>query len=152
MNGGRWTNTDLGVMASQLLIAVEDELFGRLHERGFQEIVPRHRSVLAHLSAEGLRATELARRSGQLRQVIGDIVDDLEALGCVERRPDPADRRAKLVVPTARGRRQLETADAIMSNILRRHARVLGTARFACFLADFRLVIDCCGRPMMQLD
>jgi DNA-binding MarR family transcriptional regulator len=37
-------------------------------------------------------------------QSMGEIVDELEELGYVERRPDPGDRRAKLVTLTARGR------------------------------------------------
>jgi DNA-binding MarR family transcriptional regulator len=32
------------------------------------------------------------------------LVDDLDRAGLVERRPSPADRRTKLVVPTERGR------------------------------------------------
>jgi len=138
--GGR--GNDLGVLAGRLLFAVQGELFRRLHADGLDDIVPRHGAVLAYLRPEGVRATDLARLSGQLKQVIGVIVDDLEALGYVKRKPDPADRRAKLVVPTTRGRKQMEAADSIMADIMKRHARKLGTAEFRRFLADFRTVID----------
>jgi DNA-binding MarR family transcriptional regulator len=46
---------------------------------------------------------ELARRFGIDRTVMVRLVDDLERAGLVERRPDPADRRARLVTATERG-------------------------------------------------
>jgi DNA-binding MarR family transcriptional regulator len=142
MKGYSGRGNDLGVLAGRLLFAVQDELFRRLHEEGFDDIVPRHGAVLAYLRPEGVRATEFARLSGQLKQVIGVIVDDLERLGYVKRKPDPVDRRAKLVVPTARGRRQMDAADSIMADIMKRHERDLGTSEFRRFLADFRAVIE----------
>ena len=137
-----YRGNDLGVLAGRLLFAVQGELFRRLHDEGFDDIVPRHGAVLAHLRAEGVRPTDLARLSGQLKQVIGAIVDDLESLGYVKRKPDPADRRAKLIVPTARGRRQMDCADAIMIDIMNRHAHNLGPTKFRRFLVDFQTVID----------
>ena len=140
MNGGR--GDDLGVLAGRLLFAVQGELFRRLRDEGFDDIAPRHGAVLAYLRPEGVRATDLSRLSGQVKQVIGVIIDDLEAMGYVERKPDPADRRAKLVVPTARGRRQMDAADSIMADIMDRHACNLGAANFRSFLNDFRTVVD----------
>ena len=139
-SGGR--GDDLGVLAGRLLFGVQGELFDRLHDLGFEDIVPRHGVVLAHLRDDGIRATDLARLSGQVKQVVGLIVDDLESLGYVERKPDPADRRAKLIVPTARGREQMNAADSIMSDIMSSHAHHLGAEEFRRFLASFRAVVD----------
>jgi DNA-binding MarR family transcriptional regulator len=141
MNSGR-READLGVMAGRLLFAVQGELFDRLHAEGFDDIAPRHGVVLAYLRLDGVRATDLARRSGQLKQVVGVIVDDLEKLGYVERTPDPADRRAKLIVPTERGRAQMDAATRIMADIMDRHARHLGVDEFERFLADFQKIVD----------
>lgn len=134
--------TDLGVLAGRLLFSVQGELFRRLHREGFDDITPRHGAVLAYLRADGIRATELARLSGQHKQVVGKNVDELEALGYVERRPDPADRRAKLLVPTERGLAEMRTADAIMAEIGDRHRRSLGPEVYDRFLADLRSVVD----------
>ncbi|MFC4948788.1 MarR family winged helix-turn-helix transcriptional regulator [Pseudonocardia sp. GCM10023141] len=134
--------TDLGVLAGRLLFSVQGELFGRLHGHGFDDIAPRHGAVLAHLRADGVRATELARLSGQHKQVIGKNVDELEALGYVQRRPDPDDRRAKLVVPTERGRSEMRTADAIMAEIADRHRRALGKQAYTTFVADFGRIVE----------
>ncbi|TDC13196.1 MarR family transcriptional regulator [Streptomyces sp. 8K308] len=129
---------DLGVLTARLLFAVQDELLATLAEQGHPNLRPPHGAVLAYLDTEGSRATELARRSGQHKQVVGKVVDELEALGYVERRPDPADRRAKLVVPTARGLDQLSRSDAILADIERRHAEAVGADAYAEFKRLFR--------------
>ncbi|GAA0589884.1 MarR family transcriptional regulator [Kribbella sandramycini] len=142
MTERRDASSDLGVLAGRLLFSVQGELFRRLHHAGFDDISPRHGAVLAYLRADGIRATELARLSGQHKQVVGKNLDELEALGYVERRPDPADRRAKLVVPTARGQAEMQAADAIMAEIGERHRESLGPAVYDRFIADFRFVVE----------
>ena len=56
---------DLGMSASQLMRALQDELFRRLAEQGHPDVRPRHGTVLAFLDPAGARAPELAARSGQ---------------------------------------------------------------------------------------
>lgn len=124
---------DLGVLAARLLFTVQDEVFARLAERGHTEVRPRHGAILGFLDADGVRATELARRARRHKQIVGRLVDQLEELGYVERRPDPADRRAKLVVPTERGLDEQRQADEILADIERRHAEELGEAAYAQF-------------------
>jgi DNA-binding MarR family transcriptional regulator len=50
---------------------------------------------------------ELAHHLGVDRTVMTYLLDDLEGAGLIERRPDPADRRARRVVATAAGRDRL---------------------------------------------
>ncbi|RPE39631.1 MarR family transcriptional regulator [Streptomyces sp. Ag109_O5-1] len=142
LTGDQAKEPDLGVLAARVLFSVQRELFGALAEQGFDDIAPRAGAVLAHLRADGIRASELARVSGQHKQVIGSLVDDLERLGYVERGPDPADRRAKLVRPTERGLLQMEAAAAIMRTIEERHARALGGPEYAAFKAALRQVAE----------
>ncbi|RSM71471.1 MarR family transcriptional regulator [Kibdelosporangium aridum] len=136
------TNPDLGVLAGRLLFAVQNELFSALAAKGFDDLQPRHGAVMAYMDPEGVRATDLARLSGQHKQVIGTLVDELERLGYVQRHPDPADRRAKLVCPTDRGLEQMKAADKIMSALQDRHARRLGRDAFAQFKAAFMDVTE----------
>jgi len=137
------TDPDLGVLASRLLFAVQEELFSTLAEQGHPHLRPQHGAVLAYLDAEGNRATDLARLSGQHKQVVGKLIDELEALDYVERRPDPHDRRAKLIVPTARGLDQMERSDAILAAIERRHAQAVHADVYAGFK---RLLSEISGR------
>lgn len=141
MSRGR-AQPDLGMLSGQLLFAVQRELFGKLAELGYDDLQPRQGAVLAYLELDGVRATELARQSGLHKQVIGTIVDELEALGYVERRPDPVDRRAKLVCPTERGRAELAAADKILAAMQERHARRLGRANYTAFKAAFQDIIE----------
>jgi DNA-binding MarR family transcriptional regulator len=136
------TDPDLGVLTGRLLFAIQGELFATLADQGHPDLRPQHGAVLAYLDAEGSRATDLARRSGQHKQVVGKLIDELEALGYVERRPDPADRRAKLIVPTERGLDQMGRSDAILASIERRHARTVGANAYAEFKRLFRDITD----------
>ncbi|WP_026359891.1 MarR family winged helix-turn-helix transcriptional regulator [Amycolatopsis nigrescens] len=124
---------NLGVLAGRLLFSVQNELFRSLAAKGFDDLQPRHGAVMVYLDRAGIRASELSRLSGQHKQVVGTVIDELERLGYVERHPDPVDRRAKLVCPTARGLDQIRTADSIMSAIERRHSRALGRECYGRF-------------------
>jgi DNA-binding MarR family transcriptional regulator len=132
----------LGILAARLLFAVQDELYERLAEAGYGDLTRLHGAVIAHLDRDGTRATELARRSGRHKQVIGRIVDELEALGYVERCPDEDDRRAKLIVPTKRGRDAMRLSDEIIGEIERRQAGELGKGDYAEFKRALEAVVE----------
>lgn len=134
-------NPDLGVLASQLTYSVQREMFARLAAAGYDDLSPRHGAVLAYLDEDGIRATELARLSGRHKQVVGRLVDELEELGYVERRPDPADRRAKLIVPTERGLEELRLGDEVVAEIEARHSGEIGARDYARFRDVLRGVV-----------
>jgi DNA-binding MarR family transcriptional regulator len=132
----------LGMLAAQLLFAVQDELYRRLEAAGYGDLRPRHGIVIAYLDEQGSRATELAALSGRHKQLVGRVVDELEALGYVTRTPDPADRRAKLVVPTSRGRAVMRLSDQIMDDLGRRGAAAVGADAYGQFRRTFQRLID----------
>ena len=136
----RW-NPDLAVLSSRLLLTLQDELFDRLSKAGYDDLRPRHAAVLAYLDEDGVRASELARLTGRHKQVVGRVVDELEELGYVERRPDPADRRAKLIVPTKRGLAQLRLEDEVVAEIERRYAEAVGLRTYAEFRNVLRSMV-----------
>ncbi len=70
--------------------------------------------VLGLLSLDPLPMRRIAQKLKCEPSNITGIVDRLEARGLVERRPDPADRRVKLAVPTAEGR---ETARRLRESL-----------------------------------
>jgi DNA-binding MarR family transcriptional regulator len=64
---------------------------------------PSHSAVFAQIDPTGSRLSELARGANMSPQAMGELVDELESLRYVVRRPDPRDRRAKLIVLTKKG-------------------------------------------------
>ncbi len=80
---------------------------------------PRGYQVLATTVAEGpRRQLDLAAQLGVDRTVMTYLLDDLEKTDLVQRQADPADRRARLIVPTDQGKevlcemeRRLSTAE-----------------------------------------
>ncbi len=140
-------NPDLGVLAARLQLSMDEELFERLGEGGDGGLGPRHGVVFAYLDEDGIRATELARLSGRPKQIVGRLIDELEGLGYVERRPDPGDRRAKLIVPTERGLQRIRRADEIVAEIERRHASEVGARPYAEFRNVMRAIVAHSVRP-----
>ncbi|GAA2792587.1 MarR family winged helix-turn-helix transcriptional regulator [Kribbella solani] len=69
---------------------------------------PRGYQVLATTMSEGpKRQLDLAAQLDVDRTVMTYLLDDLEKAELVQRRPDPADRRARLIVPTEQGKQTL---------------------------------------------
>ena len=87
---------------------------------------PAHSAVFAQIGPEGSRLTELARGANMSPQAMGELVDELEELGYVVRRPDPTDRRAKLIVLTARGRGCIKAGIVTIEGIEQRLTQRLG--------------------------
>lgn len=87
---------------------------------------PSHSAVFAQIRPEGSRLTALARGANMTPQAMGELVDELEALGYVERQPDPTDRRAKLIVLTPRGQECVAAGISTIEAIEERIDEVLG--------------------------
>jgi DNA-binding MarR family transcriptional regulator len=102
----RATRTSLSSMlvdAQRWLTAAERSSSGRN-----SGLARSHSLVFAHLDADGTRPAEIARRAGISRQAVGQTVAQMKSLGLVKLAPDPTNRRARLVQPTAKGRKALE--------------------------------------------
>lgn len=77
---------------------LDEQAIARVRERaGVPQLRPAHTTLFPHIDLEGTRITEIARRVGISKQAVAQLVDELEAMGGLERVPDPTDGRAKLV-------------------------------------------------------
>ena len=121
----------LGVLLRSSWYAFLDELFARLAAEGFDDLRPAYSPVFQHLERDGTRIGVLAERAQMTNQSMGYLVDALESRGYVKRTPDPADRRAALVLITDRGRAQITTARRLIAEIEREWEQRIGTERMA---------------------
>jgi DNA-binding MarR family transcriptional regulator len=121
-----FAHQNVGVLFQQLARVFERRVRATLRARGHTELQPSHQVVFVSLGRSGTRLTDLARRAGMTKQAMGQIIDDLEELGYVERRPDPADRRAKIVRLTATGLEFVCDAADVLAGIWRDYEAVLG--------------------------
>jgi DNA-binding MarR family transcriptional regulator len=111
---------DLAILVVGAAHAVAARLGRELKAAGFP-VRPQHGYVLRALHEQPLSLTRLADLLGVSKQAVGPVIDEMVALGLVDRSPDPADRRAKLLVLTDRGRtaraRALEVSAALEREI-----------------------------------
>jgi DNA-binding MarR family transcriptional regulator len=120
----------IGQLLAQLTRQMQVELFERLVEAGLKDARVPHANVTAYIKADGSRLTELAAQARMTLPAMSELVDDLERLGIVERRPDPTDGRAKLICLTAAGWDAMRTAREAIGQIEARYAGILGDERF----------------------
>ncbi|MGW1465555.1 MarR family winged helix-turn-helix transcriptional regulator [Streptomyces sp. NPDC002308] len=101
-------------LSFQLVLA---EFVRRLGAAGHADLRPVHGMVFQVLRDSGATSGELADRLGVTKQAAGQIVDDLEKRGYVERHPHPAGGRRRLVVLTAKAREHLAVAGHVLHDL-----------------------------------
>jgi DNA-binding MarR family transcriptional regulator len=79
------------------------EIHTALDGAGFGDIGPAHSNVFPFVPPEGISVSALAELARVRKQTMAQAVDQLETMGYVERRPNPADGRSRLVLLTERG-------------------------------------------------
>lgn len=106
---------DLGFLLAKATQHWNELLAERFATAGYRDVRPSYGSVLLPLYEEdGLRIGELARRSHLSKQTMTEMIRRLERDGLVDRRLDPADRRASRIFLTARSHRFKPVAQATL--------------------------------------
>jgi DNA-binding MarR family transcriptional regulator len=116
-----------------------DELVERLHAAGYGDQTAAHHPVFENIDPEGTRLTVLAARAGMTHQSMGELVQTLERRGYLERRPDPSDGRATLVLLTRPGR---QSARRAIEEIAEIEAAWLERFRRAGLDVDLRALLE----------
>jgi len=111
----------LGQAYSLLGFKIVDGVVGAGHP-----IKPNHSAVFAQIRPEGSRLKDLAVGANMTPQSMGEIVDELESLGYVVRKPDPSDRRAKLITLTMEGSKVVAAGEQTVSGLEEDIAEILG--------------------------
>jgi DNA-binding MarR family transcriptional regulator len=93
----------IGLLLRLLYQHYAQDIDAALSEAGFGDLRPAHANVFPFLPPNGISVSGLAELAQVTKQTMAEAVDQLERMGYVERRPDPHDRRARLVFLTPRG-------------------------------------------------
>jgi DNA-binding MarR family transcriptional regulator len=120
----------IGQLLTQLTRLFQTELFDRLVAAGLEGARVPHTHVTAYIKAEGSRLTELATQARMTLPAMSELVDDLQRIGIVERRPDPSDGRAKLICLTDAGWEAMNTGRRVIAQIEAEYAQLVGAERF----------------------
>lgn len=109
---------------------VDERAIARVNAAAGRSVLRRSvTNLLPHISFEGTRVGDLARRVGVTKQAVSKVVGELEAEGLVELVPDPADGRSKLVRFTQQGAAAIRHGLGVLSELERELARSVGETR-----------------------
>jgi DNA-binding MarR family transcriptional regulator len=93
----------IGLLLRLLYQHYSQDIDTALREAGFDGIRPPHANVFPFVPPEGIQVSDLAQLARVRKQTMAQAVEQLERAGYVERRPNPRDRRSRLVFLTERG-------------------------------------------------
>lgn len=99
------------VMANRLCVALDEV-----------GLTPRMQCVLVHAMEQERTQIQLAALADLDKTTMVSTVDEMERRGLAERRPSAADRRARIIAVTEKGRRAAEEGQRIVDRV---HAEAL---------------------------
>ncbi|GAB2551838.1 hypothetical protein GCM10027167_68990 [Nocardia heshunensis] len=105
----------LGNLLSAAARTLAAELDAGIAAAGFTDIRAAHAPVFQVIDPEGTRSSVLAERAGMTKQAMGELIRHLDSHGYVESIPDPADGRARLIRPTAKGWSVIDAGLAVVT-------------------------------------
>ena len=84
-----------------------------LKDNGFEDVSPSHGWIFHNTKEEGSRITELAAIARITKQSMSALVAQLEESGYVKKKADSTDKRAWLLILTAKGKKVKEAGQEI---------------------------------------
>lgn len=118
-----------GVLMFVAVRHVETRVLEAIAAAGYDDITLAQARVAARIDEDGSRLTDLAAAAQVTKQSAGAMVDQLERAGYVERVPDPADARAKLVRIAPRGLEVIAVARVVEQQVRDEWEQHLGVRR-----------------------
>jgi DNA-binding MarR family transcriptional regulator len=140
----------VGQLLVRLLAEFRRELLEEAESHGYGDIRLAHLQITGNIGTRGIRLTVLAARAQLSLAATSELVNELQALGYLERRPDPTDARAKLIFPSDRGLQMLGDASAKVRELERLWGSFAGERRFEAALQTLQDVLDATREPGRQ--
>jgi len=123
--------TNVGQPLMEVAKDFQKRALALFYEFGHTGLQPSHQAVLNYLRLSGTRLTDLAEQASMTKQAMGQLVDELERLGYVTRRPDPTDGRAKIVQFTEQGLELIHDGRKIVAAIQMDYAELIGDKKLS---------------------
>jgi DNA-binding MarR family transcriptional regulator len=118
---------DLAILLTGAARVVADRLGTAVARAGIDDMRSSFGFVIRALAERDRTLTELSELLGVTKQAAIKVVDEMEERGYVERRPDPVDRRAKVIRLTDKARGVRRTALRASSRLETELVQDLGT-------------------------
>ncbi len=118
----------VGLLLRLLYQHYSEDIHAALRDAGFGDLGPAHANVFPFVGPEGVTVSELARLAGVRKQTMAQAIEQLEQMGYVERRPNPRDRRSRLVFLTERGESVKPVTHATAERVEKRWAQLTSPA------------------------
>ena len=116
----------LGILLRTPWQAIRARIHTKLVAAGFDDVRPRDLAILQWPGPDGMRAIDIAANASMSKQAVKPLIDHLEQRGYLERAHDRDDHRAQRIHTTARGKRLMAAASAIITAIDQDIERQLG--------------------------
>ena len=136
---------DIGLLCMVIANGFTEAVLARLAAAGLGDSKFAHRFIVQGLLAGDRTVTDLAERLGISVQAVSKTVRDMESLGYLERRPDPADRRSSVLALSGRGERSLSEARAARLEVMQGLNARLGPERAATTVEALRELAEAFG-------
>jgi DNA-binding MarR family transcriptional regulator len=128
----------LATLVRRLHLIIRTEVLDYVHDRGYRDLTPPQVYVLQSPGPDGVRPTDLARRTLMTKQALNHVLARMEAAGYLERHGSDHDARARVVRLTDRGRdvtRLLVEASALLQD---RWAQLIGPEQMESLVGTLR--------------
>lgn len=146
ITAGRQRPVNLAVLMREVFVSLNELVIERLAEQGHAAVRSAHAAVFQYLDDTGTTVSLLAERAQMTKQAMAELVAYLEERGYVVRVPDPTDRRAKLVLPTERGRDVVRIAQSLVPELEEWIGTILGGERARALRDDLETLHQAVNR------
>ncbi|HEX5657483.1 MAG TPA: MarR family transcriptional regulator [Polyangiales bacterium] len=107
-----------------------ERAMARVNEQAARPVLKgAHTALLPHLTYEGVRVVELARKLEISKQAVSQTLAEMADAGVVELTPDPSDGRAKLARLTSSGAASIAQGLSVLEALQRELADEIGDAK-----------------------
>ncbi len=132
----------IGQLLIRLLREFRRELSAPAAAAGYGDIRDPHLQIFGAIGMGEVRLTDVAGRAQLSLAATSELVNNLQELDYLERRPDPSDGRAKLICLTQRGRALMAHAGDRVATIEEQWSATVGKPSFDQMCATMQRLLD----------